>query len=246
MTRLLVSVRDAAEAHIALEAGVHLIDVKEPSRGSLGAADAGQIAEVLEAVTGHVPVSAAFGELFFEPPSGRTCPGGLAFAKWGLAGASDQRNWMDQWARAIHALPPQTRPVAILYADWHTARSPAPRELLIACREHRVDVLLVDTFDKSQGGLLDVWPLIELEQLVHAARDLGLMIVIGGSLTIETLPRVLPLAPDYIAVRGAACTGGRDGPIDPQRVRALLAAINETTNDARAAVRHLPVASAVG
>ncbi len=39
MTRLLVSVRSAAEAEIALSAGADLIDVKEPSRGSLGAAD---------------------------------------------------------------------------------------------------------------------------------------------------------------------------------------------------------------
>ena len=39
MSRLLVSVRSAAEAEVALGAGADLIDVKEPSRGSLGAAD---------------------------------------------------------------------------------------------------------------------------------------------------------------------------------------------------------------
>ena len=38
MTGLLVSVRSASEARVALAAGVDVIDVKEPNRGSLGAA----------------------------------------------------------------------------------------------------------------------------------------------------------------------------------------------------------------
>ena len=38
-SRLLVSVRSAAEAEIALHGGADLIDVKEPTRGSLGRAD---------------------------------------------------------------------------------------------------------------------------------------------------------------------------------------------------------------
>jgi uncharacterized protein (UPF0264 family) len=63
MTRLLVSVRDAAEARAVLDAGAHLIDVKEPRRGSLGAADGRQVADVLNTVAGRVPVSAAMGEL---------------------------------------------------------------------------------------------------------------------------------------------------------------------------------------
>jgi uncharacterized protein (UPF0264 family) len=115
----------------------------------------------------------------------------------------------------------------VLYADWPKARSPDPHELLAACRTQQVNVLLIDTFDKSAGNLLEVWPLVELKRFVSAARDARLTIVLGGSLTIETLPHVLPLEPDYIAVRGAACRGGREGPIDPQRVRALLAAIDE-------------------
>ncbi|MEX0712176.1 MAG: (5-formylfuran-3-yl)methyl phosphate synthase, partial [Pirellulales bacterium] len=39
MTKLLVSVRSLAEARLALAAGVDLIDLKEPARGSLGALD---------------------------------------------------------------------------------------------------------------------------------------------------------------------------------------------------------------
>ncbi len=223
MTRLLVSVRDAAEARIALEAGVHLIDVKEPARGPLGAADHQRILEVLDVVKDRVPVSAAFGE-FFAPRAVVACPG-LSFCKWGLAGAADHSDWTARWASAINTLPPQTKPVAVLYADWVRARSPAPRELLLACRAQRVEVLLIDTFDKSAGNLLDVWSPSELERFASAARDGGMMLVLGGSLAIKDFPRVLSLKPDYLAVRGAACQGERAGPIDPQRVRALLVAL---------------------
>ena len=52
MTKLLVSVRDAAEARLAVEAGVDLIDVKEPSAGPLGAAAAETLAEIAAAVAG--------------------------------------------------------------------------------------------------------------------------------------------------------------------------------------------------
>jgi uncharacterized protein (UPF0264 family) len=230
MTRLLVSVRDAAEARIALAAGVHLIDVKEPSRGSLGAADRERIAEVLAEVAGRVPVSAALGELFQAPQPAASIPTSLSYAKWGLAGAADHPDWVETWARAVECLSPQTKPVAVHYADRFKARSPDPGMLLSACREHGVAVLLVDTFDKSAGTLLDVCSLHELHRLVAAARDRGMMIVLGGSLSIEMLPCVLPLKPDYIAVRGAACRAGRTGAIDPARVRHLLAALEASSD----------------
>src|SRR5262249_54305435 len=61
--RLLVSVRSAAEAIAAVEGGADLIDIKEPSHGSLGRADDAAVTAVLQAVGGRKPVSAAFGEL---------------------------------------------------------------------------------------------------------------------------------------------------------------------------------------
>ncbi len=55
MTRLLVSVRSAAEAEIALVGGAALIDVKEPARGALGMADFQVIRDVITAVAGRAP-----------------------------------------------------------------------------------------------------------------------------------------------------------------------------------------------
>ena len=71
MTRLLVSVRSAAEAEAALAGGAALIDVKEPDRGALGRADDAVIADVVRAVAGRAPVSAAASQ-----PGGAVSSGG--------------------------------------------------------------------------------------------------------------------------------------------------------------------------
>ena len=117
MTRLLVSVRDADEAALALTAGVDLIDVKEPRAGSLGAASPAVVRAVLDRVAGRVPVSAALGELSDwssddRKPDGTRSSGGnstrqawtscdqrLTFAKLGLAGSAGDSRWPENWAR---------------------------------------------------------------------------------------------------------------------------------------------------
>ena len=53
MTRLLVSVRSAAEAEAALSGGASVIDVKEPTRGALGRADDAVIADVVRSPAGR-------------------------------------------------------------------------------------------------------------------------------------------------------------------------------------------------
>ena len=64
---LLVSVRNAVEAEVALHGGADWIDVKEPKQGALGAAEPETIRSVLETVAGRAPVSAAAGALFTRP-----------------------------------------------------------------------------------------------------------------------------------------------------------------------------------
>jgi uncharacterized protein (UPF0264 family) len=51
---------------------------------------------------------------------------------------------------------------------------------------------------------------------------MGLFSVIAGSLTIACLDRVVALQPDVIAVRGAACAGGRSGRVDSRNVAELV------------------------
>ena len=60
--QLLISVRNADEAALALAAGADIIDLKDPDSGALGALNAGDTRQVLQMVNGRVPVSATVGE----------------------------------------------------------------------------------------------------------------------------------------------------------------------------------------
>jgi len=222
MTGLLVSVRSAAEAELALAGGADLIDVKEPRRGSLGAADPVVWDEVRRVVAGRTPVSAALGELL---PALRDenlqHAQGMSFAKVGLAGCSAVSDWASRWTRAMRALPAGVQPVAVHYVDRRTARSPPAVELLPIAAMLRSPYLLLDTFDKSAGRLLDHLSLDQLAALTEQAATHGLRLVLAGSLDEGAIRRLAPLRPAYFAVRGAVCGGDRMQAIELARVKRL-------------------------
>lgn len=226
MTQLLVSVRDADEARLALDAGVGLIDVKEPSRGPLGRPDSSVVCQVVAVVGGRVAVSVALGELLEIPaPAGPLVPAGVGYAKLGLAGCGDHRDWAERWEAVLATYPAGVRRVAVVYADWQACRCPAPETILAAASDHRCQTLLVDTCDKSRGRLLDYWPLADLGPFVERARSAGLTIALAGSLDLPAVTNVMTLKPDWVAVRGAACRAGRKGRVDAVRTRSLVACV---------------------
>jgi uncharacterized protein (UPF0264 family) len=232
---LLVSVRSADEALEALAGGADVIDVKEPKRGSLGAADASTIAEVVRAVNGRATVTAALGELTeFAPGDSEanlaSVPSGVALFKIGLANSRKNANWISTWRDAVGSVlgngyASASRPVAVVYADWQAANAPEPVHVLQAAVEARCPALLVDTWDKSSGSLLDHWPATELRPFIDEVRSRSIALVLAGSLVGSAVGEASRLGPDLIAVRTAACLGGRDGTVSHERVRALKRSI---------------------
>lgn len=228
MTGLLVSVRNGQEARLALAGGADLIDVKEPSRGALGAAAPAAWTEVLDAVAGAVPGSVALGEISEFPDSAPAEPlARFQYAKWGLAHCLRRADWLAQWTERLGWLPPGVAPVAVVYADWSYAESPPPERIIEAAAGLGCGAVLFDTFGKQHGGLLDHLSVDQLGQLADVARRDGLQVVFGGGLNPATIPRVLPLQPDYVAVRGAVCRRARTGELDGELVRQLRAVVRQ-------------------
>jgi uncharacterized protein (UPF0264 family) len=218
-TRLLVSVRSAAEAASALAGGADLIDVKEPAHGPLGRADDGQIAAVLEQVAGRRPVSAALGELIDDLPV-PACRG-LAFVKWGLAGWPRVQDWRQALAARMAESPNGPRVVVVAYADWQKAGAP-PVEEIVQFTARQGGTLLLDTHDKGRSLTLFDWLAADdLIGLCAVCRAAGVCVAVAGSLGPGQIAAALAARPDWIAVRGAACVGGRGGAVEAGRVRAL-------------------------
>jgi uncharacterized protein (UPF0264 family) len=115
--------------------------------------------------------------------------------------------------------------VPVAYADWRSAHAPPPEEVLVLAAQLPGRLLLVDTFDKSGGTLLDHLPWELIEAFVSSASDSGVRLVLAGSLRLTDIERLVDLEPVYLGVRGAACIGGRAGAIDAARVKSLAAAV---------------------
>ena len=236
MTGLLVSVRDAAEAESALRGGAALIDVKEPLHGSLGSASPEVWRQVRDAVPAHVPCSAALGELkdltTQQVARWYSSLAGYQFAKLGLATCGNTSNWKSRWQSVLQELPPETRPVGVVYADWQSAGAPSPDKVLSAAIESSCSALLIDTFDKSRGSISTYFSLQELKHFLSAARAANLTTVLAGSLTPVLVRELLPLAPDFLAVRGAVCRGGRTGTVEESLVADLVQMLLSTRDGA--------------
>lgn len=247
MTGLLVSVRNASEAEIALAGGAALIDVKEPTRGALGRADDQTIAAVVHTIGGRRPVSAALGEIV----DGRMEPQGipLTFVKWGLAAASRQ-DWQKSLTERLWRPKPQT--VIVAYADWQCAAAPPIDEIISFACERSGNLLLIDTHCKDAARLpksqrlreseykdaarlslqrrptlLDWLSADEAIAICRCCRAAGVRVALAGSLGPAEIETLLPAAPDWFAVRGAVCEENeRGGAIRLAKVRALVQQIS--------------------
>jgi uncharacterized protein (UPF0264 family) len=221
---LLVSVRSAAEAELALEGGAALIDVKEPANGPLGRADADTIDAVVRRVAARRPVSAALGELRRQPLP--YAGGGLSYMKWGLAGLRG-RAWQAELAAAVRRAgrqAPGCRVVAVAYADWQRAGAPPVDDVVAFVRRRPGGVLLLDTYAKERGRtLLDSLTVADIARVIQSCRAAGVCVALAGSLGPEQVRELRSLRPDWFAVRGAACEGSdRAQAVGAGRVRDLV------------------------
>lgn len=211
MTQLLLSVRDADEARIALAAGAALIDCKEPLHGALGRCSAEAVAAIAGEIAGCVPVSVACGEVGdAEGLDAGWLPPGVQYAKLGLAGSDEIPDWPRRWHRWADSLPAGVSPVAVIYVDAASG-APRPETILGLASSTHCAAVLIDTYDKTQGDLWRHVSPMRLARWLARIHDAGLMSVVGGSLRGESLARLGSLEPDYLAIRGAACYPDRTG-----------------------------------
>lgn len=219
----LASIRDAAEAGIALEARADIIDVKEPRNGALGAADTATIKAILKAVDGRAPVSATIGDLPMRPDTIRDAvlaqgATGVDYVKFGLFPGGQAKSCLD----ALAPVTRNARLIMVMFAD----RPPAFDAICHAAAVGMSGVML-DTADKSAGSLRHRLDAGAIASFVRQAKAHDLAVGLAGSLTAADIPDLLVLEPDLLGFRGALCAGSRDGALDPRACAAIRALIPE-------------------
>jgi (5-formylfuran-3-yl)methyl phosphate synthase len=229
--RLLVSVTDAAEARVAVEAGVDIVDVKNPAEGSLGAPRPGVIERVRDVVPPELPVSAAIGDLPGLPGTAALAAlgaarSGAAYVKVGLWGTSTTDEAVAVLGAVRDAVDGGAAVVAAAYAD--AERVPGgplpPGALVAAARRAGVGGCLLDTAVKDGRGLFEWLTPGELATLVADGHAAGLEMALAGALRADDLGLVRATGADIAGVRAAACRDGRrTAPLDAERIGRLRA-----------------------
>ena len=225
---LLVSVRSLEEAKAAFEGGCTVLDVKEPTRGPLGMADREVIREVSEWGSGRgVATSMAMGEVvdWSDSRVAQWEPLSVDFAKLGLSGLAPgegSRDWLRDWQSLRERLNGPGRWIAVAYADAEHCGAPELDLVVAAAIETGCAGVLIDTWDKTAGGLRDHVSMDQLESVRERTAAAGLLLALAGKVSLEDLPEVTRVQPDLVAVRSAACRDGRrDLEVEANRVREL-------------------------
>ncbi len=220
MTAFLASVVSPAEARIALDCGADIVDCTDPARGALGAPAADVVAEIVRAVAGARPVSAAAGgldligtRLFAAVETLRDA--GADIVKVGFANEADAR-------AKIVTLAPLTEDVqlvAVLLAD----RKP-PLGMIEEMAAAGFAGAMLDTVDKTRGRFLETLDAADAADFIEKCRAAGLMAGVSGSLEAPDVPRLVALDADFLGFRSALCgAGDRQGGIDRDAVAAIRA-----------------------
>jgi uncharacterized protein (UPF0264 family) len=233
--RLLVSVRDAREARVALAGGAAVIDVKEPSRGSLGAASISTSREIIAAVGGRAPVSVVIGDVDSVEGSARAArehaPLGADVLKVGLAGVRSAT--MARHILGTLTAAARTMVLVVAYADFERAWSLDPEAILGLCPTSGIDGIVLDTHDKSRGHLLSCLTTPRLARLIESAHSCGLLVGVAGKLSESHVPLMRELGADLFGVRGAACLGTRSGALSGELVARLASVIGASGSGER-------------
>lgn len=221
---MLASVRDLNEARIVLNAGVDLIDLKQPADGALGALDPEIIRDVVEFVARRVTTSATAGNIepdaeLLQHAMARIAATGVDIVKAGLfpqgwaTGTTPDYTGVRACLARLDALP-GTQRIAVMFADLAP-----PLDLIDAVADGGFDGVMVDTALKQGRDLCDATTTQWLAAFVERARARGLLCGLAGSLRLAHIDRLAPLAPDYLGFRGALCEQAeRGGRLDPEAV----------------------------
>lgn len=240
LAKLLVSVRDADEAKIALRFGVDWIDLKEPDKGALGAPDLETAEAVARALVDHASRSVALGELAdLDFNSAKRLAELFPILKVGLARVADTDDWRDQLTQLAWdiSIPQQSNParlVPVIYADWESCSAPKPEEVfelagnLPQPSQHKRFVL-VDTFAKNGQSLLDHADQSLIQRWIERARDADCHLLLAGSLKEKQVIELSQRPIEAVGVRGAVCGANRRSAICEQKLRKLRSAMSNTS-----------------
>lgn len=203
MTQLLISVKNLAETALVLEAGVDIVDLKDPSVGALGALDLELTAQIVKLVDKKANTSATVGE--FHQSLMALIEAIQARADLGVDIIKVAVGPLFHDSEFVHQMRELTRSgvqlVAVFFAD-----EPFNHGLMEQLQSAGFYGAMLDTQNKHKN-LLQSCNLDDLQLFTKVCQQRELKSGLAGSLRIAHIQKLAEVSPNYIGFRGGACEG---------------------------------------
>lgn len=235
-TGFLASVANVSEAELVARHGADIIDLKNPSAGSLGAVNQATCCDIVQQLRAQRPASelvfsATIGDGPYEPATvatliNHTAATGVDIVKVGCFTPAPDAPLLQSLTSAAEQ---GIRLVVVLFAEY--AIPARQLEALADCGIHGV---MLDTANKTSGSLRQKLSDDELAIFIETARRQHLLAGLAGSLRRRDIGPLLGLAPDYLGFRGALCDASdRTAGLDADAVESVRLMIH-SPGDSRA------------
>jgi len=223
MTGMLASVNSVAESNIVLNAGVDIIDIKNPHQGALGALEINAVRDIVAFVNGELLTSATIGDIKSDDLKlsdyiinmSKT---GVDYVKVGLFDDAPS----DYFIKIVSdAASKGIKLVIVVFAENYKGD-----ESIIPLLQSGIVGIMLDTKEKKGRGLRKIINGNELQQFVKIAKEFSLLTGLAGSLKLEDVVPLLECNADYLGFRGALCSkNDRVKTLDEEQVKKIRAAV---------------------
>ena len=222
MPQLLISVKNVEEAMLVLDAGVDVIDLKDPNIGALGALDL----EVSQQIVNAVQKYKQFNPAQYQPLTSATVGENpinyhalreaiKLRAEIGVdvikVASADLLFHFEALTRDINLQ--EVRLMAVFFAN-----QTIDLNILQKLKDSGFYGAMLDTQNKERN-LLEVCTLQSLQRFTQACQKTGLKSGLAGSLKPQHIEQLVVINPSYMGFRGGACeNNARRNGLNPHKL----------------------------
>ena len=205
MTKLLISVKDIQEAKI-ISSYTNIIDFKNPLVGPLGGWRKREILSAVNILGDTNKLSATIGnisdnsEILKKIISYDSLK--LDFIKIGIF--KDSTSYFKNIIKSLNSRNFKTKLVYVFFVENKNIIN-FVRKNFSFLKKNKVNFFLIDTMNKSSGGLLSQIPIDILKNLTDLSKQHDIKIGLAGKIKNEEIKDIVSIRPFVIGVRSAIC-----------------------------------------
>ncbi len=229
--KVLISIRSFEELIPAIEGGADIIDLKNPSEGSLGAS----FPWLIKKIRNHgndFTLSVAIGDMPNLPGTAALAASGAAtcgadIVKVGLLGPCSFKEGITLLKSVVKAVKEVNQNILVVgagYGDSKIFNGIESLDIPTICNSAGADVAMLDTYIKDGRKLFHYINSEQLRKFVNKAHEFQLLAALAGSIEPKDIYSLYDLGADVIGFRGAVCSGSdrENGVLEINRVRKIV------------------------